>query len=118
MSLVDIINDIGKPFVLHTGWTSSARQNDFEWFEMNNILPEVILDYSDQVKMYEATLHVLSDPEIGSVLKGLKPHGYFWNDQFDNYYPPYDVIVPASGAKGESIRNKPAEKVIKLWFEK
>ena len=116
-SLVMTGNRLNKPFILRTAWNSSYRQNEFQFFEVHQLNPDVRLDFSDQVKMSEATFDALNDYEIKNVIKGIIIQQYFWIDQFNVFHPPTGSIVPASGDKSPNIRNKPAEKLIKLWFK-
>jgi len=116
-SFLDIVERINKPVLLHVKWNSAYRQNEFNFFDVSEVHNNVVLDFSDQVKMYEATVEALKDPELSRFIKGLNVHGYWWNDMFDIYYPPHDTIVPASGDKSHNIRNKPVEQALKCLFE-
>ncbi len=119
-SFIEIANRISKPFIFHFSWNSAKRQNEFEFFEPADPIaldnPHVKLDFYDQVRMYEGTIQAVLDPQISQYIDGIIIHGYFWNDMFDTFYPPNGSIVNTSGDRAPNIRNKPAEKLIRLWF--
>lgn len=115
-SFVDIANRLNKPIIFHLKWNSAKQQNNFNFFEVAADNSNIQKDLAEQVRLYEASFHVINMSELKGLFLGVSNHGFFWNDQYDIFYPPNKSIVPGSGELAESTRNKPVEKtLLNLW---
>ena len=118
-SYVATARRLEKPIIVRTAWVSAHRQNDFRFIDQARPASgyaHVVRDYSDQVRLYEATAAAMADPSLTDVFSGLAIQGFYFNDLFDIYFPPRDVVVPVAGDKAYNTRNKPAEALISFIF--
>lgn len=100
----------GLPVIFLTPFQSrdfGARQ---EWFEPAAPAPDVGEDLLIQAKLYEALFQSLEDEDW---VAGVITWGFWWRDDFNRLWEEGD----ASFNKSSSVRNKPAEWIIRKWAE-
>ena len=72
-------------------------------------------DYFQQADVYEAAFETLGDDGVASArVAGLFSWGYYYQDNYRDLVQPGDMAVD----KAASIRNKPAQAVVRWWFER
>jgi hypothetical protein len=72
-------------------------------------------DYFQQADVYEAAFETLGDDGVaGARVAGLLSWGYYYQDNFRDLMQPGDMAVD----KAASIRNKPAQAIVRWWFER
>ena len=71
-------------------------------------------DYFQQADVYEAAFETISGPADDAPVAGLLSWGYYYQDDYRDAMQPGDMAVD----KAASIRNKPAQSIVRWWFER
>ena len=100
-SLESTAMETGKPIHLNAIFHSSDGANKGGRGPMNFDIP---VDMQEQVDQYEALFRAIRD---FSYIQAIFSWGYWWSDGFDTL----DTFT------NWSIRGKPAERAVKLWFD-
>ena len=98
----------GKKVIFLTPFQSRDFGAKQEWFEPSAPSPNVKEDLLIQAKMYEAFLQSIEDEDW---VQGMFTWGYWWRNDFDEMFKKGD----SSFNKSSTVRNKPANEIIKKW---
>ena len=71
-------------------------------------------DYFQQADVYEAAFEMIGDRTDDARVAGILSWGYYYQDNYRDLMQPADMAVD----KAASIRNKPAQSIVRWWFER
>ncbi len=71
-------------------------------------------DYFQQADVYEAAFETIGGQRTTLRVAGLLSWGYYYQDNYRDLMQPGDMAVD----KAASIRNKPAQSIVRWWFER
>lgn len=115
-TILERYRNFNKPVILWI-WTPSADggANRYGHLEpvlaVNNVAYNFNTDFYEQADVYEGIMQAVNETDIN--VKGVISHGYMYFDRFEKYEP---RDMETAFDKSASIRNKPAEGILKYWF--
>ncbi len=118
--VLDELLPLQMPIIVHLSTQSvHGGVSNFEYIEPGlgggSLAPQRTRDYQQQADMYQAAAEVINGTPTGNGrVIGLLSWGYLWNDN-RSYFEPYghDAFD-----KSSNIRGKPAESVLRWWFQR
>jgi len=120
-SVTDILSryeDFDKPIILWI-WAPSVdgaanRYGHLEpVIDVSSASSNFEVDFYEQADIYEGIFEAVNESNVN--ISGIISHGYMYYNNFKKYEP---RNMQTAFEKAASTRNKPAEEIIKYWFEK
>jgi hypothetical protein len=115
----DRASRIGKPVFIMIGTPSTdLGASDPTYIEPAYVVDHVAdryrRDYFQQADVYEAAFETIDARPAGDGIAGLFSWGYYYQDNYRDLMQPGDMAVD----KAASIRNKPAQAILRWWFDR
>ncbi len=123
---LDRINTVmassGKPYFLMGSFPSvfgaaSTREYIEPCLTCNPIASTYQRDYMQQADLYQALAEVINERPGDTRIAGLVSWGYLWHDDFSRAGN-FSAANSAAFDKSATVRDKPAEAVLKWWFQR
>ncbi|TDO05115.1 Ig-like domain-containing protein [Sunxiuqinia elliptica] len=117
-SILDRYTSFEKPIILWV-WSPSVDGSANKYGHLEPVLDvsqaasNYVVDFYEQADVYEGIFEALNESPVDVL--GVISHGYMYFDQFKKYAP---RNMDTAFDKAASVRDKPAEQVLKFWFEK
>ncbi len=79
--------------------------------DVNTVSSNFEVNFYEQADVYEGIMEAVNETDLD--ILGIISHGYMYFDQFEKYEP---RNMNTAFNKAASVRNKPAEEILKFWF--
>lgn len=116
VTLLDRYTSFGKPIILWV-WAPSVTGAAMHYGHLEPVLDvstfsnNFTTDFYAQADIYEGILQAIN--ETSTQVAGVISHGYHYNDNF-YLYEPRNMVTAFD--KAASVRQKPAEVILRYWF--
>ena len=117
-----LLSASGRPYFLMPSFPSvhgaaSVREYIEPCLVCNPVAASYTRDYMQQADLYQAMAEVINERPGDARIAGLVSWGYLWHDDYSRAGN-FSAANSAAFDKSANVRDKPAEAVLKWWFQR